>query len=184
MHPLIPWSVAGLLGCLPMLPAQGAPAALALDGVRVVDVERGQSGTPRCVRIEDGVIVRIARPGARACRRDAVVVPSAGRYLLPGLIDMHVHLAGTPYVAGFEAMRFADAAMGYAFAARINNGGGGDSPSCTSRCVTEKDNCRTGCDNDPEAGYFCYFDCRLAYMACLAGCVHGGFSGGNGPVIA
>ncbi|UPG72641.1 hypothetical protein MVG78_00090 [Roseomonas gilardii subsp. gilardii] len=84
----------------------------------------------------------------------------------------------------YEAMRFADAAMGYAFAARINNGGGGDSPSCTSRCVTEKDNCRTGCDNDPEAGYFCYFDCRLAYMACLAGCVHGGFSGGNGPVIA
>ncbi|MGK3151704.1 hypothetical protein VQE80_15075, partial [Staphylococcus shinii] len=66
MHPLIPWSVAGLLGCLPMLPAQGAPSALALDGVRVVDVEHGRSGTPRCVRIEDGVIVRIARPGARA----------------------------------------------------------------------------------------------------------------------
>lgn len=98
MHPLIPWSVAGLLGCLPMLPAQGAPTALALDGVRVVDVEHGRSGTPRCVRIEDGVIVRIARPGARACRRDAVVVLSAGQYLLPGLIDMHAHLSLGPLV--------------------------------------------------------------------------------------
>lgn len=84
----------------------------------------------------------------------------------------------------YEGLRFADAAMGYALAARANDGGGGGSPSCTARCTTEKANCNTDCHNDPDAGYFCFFDCRLAYMACLAGCIHGGVSGGSGPVIA
>ncbi len=102
MHPLIPWSVAGLLACLPLPHAHATPGTLALDGVRVVDVERGQSGVPRCVRIENGVIVRVARPGARACRRDAEVVPLADRYLLPGLIDMHAHLSLGPLVVRQE----------------------------------------------------------------------------------
>ncbi len=98
MHPLIPWSLASLLSCVAVLPAQAAAGALALDGVRVVDVERGRSGTPRCVRIENGRIAAITRPGARACRRDAEVVPLAGRYLMPGLIDMHAHLSLGPLV--------------------------------------------------------------------------------------
>jgi hypothetical protein len=59
-----------------------------------------------------------------------------------------------------------------------NTGGGGGGASCTSRCQTEKDNCRNGCDADPDAGYFCYFDCRLTYMACLASCIGGGGGGG------
>ncbi|WP_394001257.1 amidohydrolase family protein [Luteimonas sp. WGS1318] len=96
MHPLIPWSVAGLLTCLPPVSAQAAPKALALDGVRIVDVDDGRSGTPRCVRIEDGRIAGITRPGSRACRRDAEVVTLTDRYLMPGLIDMHAHLSLGP----------------------------------------------------------------------------------------
>jgi hypothetical protein len=59
-------------------------------------------------------------------------------------------------------------------------GGGGSGESCTARCEREKNDCRANCDNDPRAGYFCYFDCRLSYMACLGGCItHGiGTSGG------
>ena len=102
MHPLIPWSVAGLLSCAPLLSAQASPTALALDGVRVVDVEQSRSSAPRCVRIEDGRIARVTRPGSRACQRDATVVSLAGRYLMPGLIDMHAHLSLGPMVVRQE----------------------------------------------------------------------------------
>src|SRR5687767_2978060 len=62
---------------------------------------------------------------------------------------------------------------------RVGSGGGGQ--SCTSRCTSEKESCRQGCDA-ADAGYFCYFDCRLSYMACLAGCITVG--GGGGIAIA
>jgi hypothetical protein len=84
-----------------------------------------------------------------------------------------------------EALAFADAALTYGFQAgiaeRINTGGGGGSgESCTAACTREKDACTEGCNNSPSAGYFCYFDCRLTYMACLARCItHGVFSGGG-----
>jgi hypothetical protein len=39
----------------------------------------------------------------------------------------------------------------------------------TAKCGAEKDKCKQGCDGDEDAGFFCYFDCRLEYAACLAG---------------
>ncbi len=71
-------------------------AALALDNVRVVDADRDRVSAARCVRIEGSLVVRIARSGARACRRDATVIDLGGRFLLPGLIDMHAHLTLGP----------------------------------------------------------------------------------------
>jgi len=43
------------------------------------------------VRIEGDHITSISRPGSRRCSRDAQVHDLGGRYLLPGLIDMHAH---------------------------------------------------------------------------------------------
>jgi hypothetical protein len=62
----------------------------------------------------------------------------------------------------------------------LRAGGGGGGESCTARCEREKNDCRANCDADPSAGYFCYFDCRLSYMACLGGCITHGWSGGGG----
>jgi hypothetical protein len=90
-----------------------------------------------------------------------------------------------------QTLAFADAVFTYGYEtgkaeqAKDTGGGGGGGGSCTARCVSEKDSCRSNCDADDDAGYFCYFDCRLAYFACLAGCVgHGIGGGGGGPVIA
>lgn len=86
------------------------------------------------------------------------------------------------------ALRFADAAVTYGFSTvaemPVGGGGGGSGESCTARCNREKDECRGNCDNDPDAGYFCYFDCRLAYFACLASCITHGSSVGGGETIA
>lgn len=101
MHRLTPWFLAGLLAPVCVAPAQASPPpppppALALDQVRIVDVEQGRSGEPRCVRIERDRIVRIAAAGSRTCRRGAEAVDLAGGYLMPGLIDMHAHLTLGP----------------------------------------------------------------------------------------
>lgn len=82
----------------------------------------------------------------------------------------------------YESFAFADAAIAYV-ARQNNGGGGGESPSCTAKCTTEKETCRQNCDN-ADGGYFCYFDCRLSYMACLAGCITHGFAGVGGLAIA
>lgn len=97
MHRLIPTSLAGLLACVPALaPHAAPPPPLALDQVRIVDIDTGVSGSPRCVRIEQGRIARITRAGSRACRRAAGIVELEGRHLMPGLIDMHAHLTLGP----------------------------------------------------------------------------------------
>ena len=69
-----------------------APAhdRVAIRDVTVVDVEHRRRLSPRTVFVEDGVI--------RAVGRDVAVPPDAraidgrGRFLIPGLVDAHVHL--------------------------------------------------------------------------------------------
>jgi imidazolonepropionase-like amidohydrolase len=70
--------------------------ALALDNVRLVDARHDQVGPPRCVRIEADRIVHITRAGSRRCTSGALRHDLAGRYLIPGLIDMHAHLTLGP----------------------------------------------------------------------------------------
>jgi imidazolonepropionase-like amidohydrolase len=53
-------------------------------------VERGS------VLIEDGRIVAVERGGAAMAPQGATVVPGKGQFLIPGLIDSHVHLVSVP----------------------------------------------------------------------------------------
>jgi hypothetical protein len=41
-------------------------------------------------------------------------------------------------------------------------------------CAATKDKCNQGC-HDRDAGYFCFFDCRLNYLICLAGTIFNPF---------
>jgi imidazolonepropionase-like amidohydrolase len=65
---------------------------IAITQVTVIDVAHGRSIGPQTVLIEDGRIASIV------ASRDARIPPSAqrvdgrGRFLIPGLVDMHVHL--------------------------------------------------------------------------------------------
>ena len=88
-----------LLGLSLLLTACGAPSALQLsaseprswliENVHVLDMETGEFSAPQSVRIEDGEIV--AR-GAGLLAINVERIDGAGGYLIPGLIDMHVHL--------------------------------------------------------------------------------------------
>ncbi len=79
-------------------PVRGAPAAhaapaVAFTHVTVVDVESGGELPDRTVVIADGRIAAIGAAGAVTTPAGARVIDAHGKYLIPGLWDMHVHVA-------------------------------------------------------------------------------------------
>lgn len=72
----------------------GSAATLAIVGVAVADGTTPELRRDWTVVVRDGRIVE-AGPASRVrAPRGATVVDGAGKYLVPGLWDMHVHLAG------------------------------------------------------------------------------------------
>lgn len=95
------------------LMAAVAPAAFAqnvyVTADRLLDVATGRMIANPAIVIKDGVITEVDA-------RDKVQVPSAaevvelpGVTLLPGLIDMHVHIDSDPTLGGFTGIGFPDA---------------------------------------------------------------------------
>jgi len=71
------------------LGAEGAP--IAFVGVSVVDVARGRVEADQTVLVEGDRIVRVGRRGQVQLPAGARTIEGRGRFLIPGLWDMHVH---------------------------------------------------------------------------------------------
>src|SRR5689334_10488475 len=65
---------------------------IAITDVSIVDVEHGRVVGPRTVLIADGRIASIDAASKIEVPADAERVDGRGRFLMPGLVDMHVHL--------------------------------------------------------------------------------------------
>jgi imidazolonepropionase-like amidohydrolase len=72
------------------LPAQAPPTAI--TGINVVDVVRGEIHAGQTVVIVNGIIDAIGPSDSVNIPAGAARIPGDGRYLMPGLWDMHVHL--------------------------------------------------------------------------------------------
>jgi imidazolonepropionase-like amidohydrolase len=72
-----------------------APATIEIASANLVDTAQGTIVPNQDVTIRDGRIVSILPAGAPA-PTGASVIPARGAYLMPGLIDAHVHLL-TPF---------------------------------------------------------------------------------------
>jgi hypothetical protein len=68
------------------------PVAIAFTHVDVVPMDRERVLRDRTVVVEDGVIRATGPGGSVEIPRGAEVVDGTGRYLLPGLFDLHVHV--------------------------------------------------------------------------------------------
>ena len=74
-----------------------------ISDVTIVSPERLDHVQTGSVLIEDGRIVRVDRKEGAKKPAGATVVSGKGLYLIPGLIDSHVHLASVPGM-GFDQM--------------------------------------------------------------------------------
>lgn len=76
-------------------PDRDAPdATTVIRGVFVFDAEGGARRGPLDVFVQERRIAAIVEPGSRSLPSGAAVIDGAGRTLLPGLFDAHVHLGG------------------------------------------------------------------------------------------
>jgi imidazolonepropionase-like amidohydrolase len=73
---------------------------------RLLDVRAGRYIESPVIRVEDGKIVEVRSGGAIPI--DTKVIRLEGLTLLPGLIDMHVHLDSDPSYGGYTRYQFND----------------------------------------------------------------------------
>jgi imidazolonepropionase-like amidohydrolase len=74
--------------------AQTLPEAFALTNVNVIDVTNGAVKPKQTVIITDGRIAKIGPASKTKIPKNVRAVEGAGKFLIPGLWDMHVHLDG------------------------------------------------------------------------------------------
>lgn len=73
---------------------------------RLLDVNSGRYIDAPMVTVVDGKVQSVTSGGSAPA--GAEVVDLAGHTLLPGLIDMHVHLDGRPEYGGYSSLQFSD----------------------------------------------------------------------------
>lgn len=97
-----------VLAALAILPARvsaSPPGRIVITDVTVVDPSGAQSfPRPVTVTIDAGHIVAVGATPAAAARRGAEVVAGRGKFLIPGLWDMHVHAVDAGEVSLREAV--------------------------------------------------------------------------------
>ena len=82
---------------------QQARGAIAFEHVAVVPMDRQRILENQTVVVRDGVIAAVGRDGAVTIPAGATRVDLRGRYVMPGLADMHVHPYGTDQFINYLA---------------------------------------------------------------------------------
>lgn len=90
-----------------MAAAQASAATVAVSADRLLDVASGKYVDHPLVVITDGRITAVERQGD-AVPAGARRVELPGVTLLPGLIDMHVHLTSSPLYGGYRRFEYTD----------------------------------------------------------------------------
>ncbi len=102
MHPVLKRSlVLSLLASWPVLAAEG-PVRVAVKAAHLIDGKTDRVLSPAVVLIEDGRIVQVG--AALSVPAGAKVLDLGQATLLPGLIDVHVHLTGVPENSGYKGL--------------------------------------------------------------------------------
>jgi len=78
--------------CLATRAFAQTPAPLAVVDVNVVDVVKGETRGHQTVLIANGRIAAAGSSAVVGIPAQAIRIPGEGRYLIPGLWDMHIHL--------------------------------------------------------------------------------------------
>ncbi len=75
---------------------QVALSAFALTGVTIVDANHAQAMAGQTVVVRNGKIDKVFADGSQLLPDSVSIIAAKGKWLLPGLIDTHVHMATDP----------------------------------------------------------------------------------------
>ncbi|MDQ3225313.1 MAG: amidohydrolase family protein [Chloroflexota bacterium] len=83
-----------------------APAILAdilIRNIRVIDGTGSAASMPRDVMLHGGRIAKVSDAGTLTVRRGIRIIDGTGQWLIPGLIDLHVHMRNAGDLPGYLA---------------------------------------------------------------------------------
>lgn len=102
------WWLASLMAVAVSAPASAETVVVTAD--RMVDVLAGRVIEQPVIVITDGRIASVVGAGAArpAIPQGAKRIDLPGKTILPGLIDMHVHLDSNPRYGGYTSLQFTD----------------------------------------------------------------------------
>jgi len=90
----------------PLFASAAGAQTLMVKADRMLDVEAGRYVADPLITIVDGKVERVESGGQAPAGSE--VVDWTGFTILPGLIDMHVHLDGRPEIRGYSTLAFSD----------------------------------------------------------------------------
>jgi imidazolonepropionase-like amidohydrolase len=101
---------------LPLASLSLATPALAetvhITAARMIDVQSGRIVPFPIITVTDGRITGIADSRTVRLSSDAKIIALGDKTLLPGLIDMHVHLTSLAEIGGYRALQYTDSFWG------------------------------------------------------------------------
>ncbi|MFC0773129.1 amidohydrolase family protein [Terrimonas alba] len=96
------FAIFSLVSCVAQSPVDNKQKEVVFKGVNIIPMDKNEVVKNRDVVVKDGVITAINLSGKSVYSKDAVVVDAKGKYLLPGLAEMHAHV---PPVDDLTAMK-------------------------------------------------------------------------------
>lgn len=93
-------------------PTEPVQVALAIDGVTVIDPASRSVQPNRTVYIDAGRIVAVEPTGMNQAHAATQRIDGAGKFLMPGLVDMHVHVAHPQFSESTLALLLANGVTG------------------------------------------------------------------------
>lgn len=97
-----------LLASIALMAAPASAETVAVTADRMVDVLAARTLEQPVVLITDGRISAVGQQGQLTIPEGAKRIDLAGKTILPGLIDMHVHLDSNPRYGGYSSLQFTD----------------------------------------------------------------------------
>ena len=101
-------AVAAIAFAFSLIAGAADAKTVAVSAERLLDVTTGRYVERPVVVITDGRIVSVGPLAATTLPAGVELVDLPGQTLLPGLIDMHVHLTSSPLYGGYSGLRFTD----------------------------------------------------------------------------
>ena len=82
--------------------------SMVIKGANILDVTNGELLKNHVVVVDDGRIAQVSPASSTSLPKGVEVVDLQGHTIMPGLIDMHVHLTSGGNYHGYERLKLTD----------------------------------------------------------------------------